>query len=42
MRAPEAWKKKRILEALLIEMQNPTLTEPKDIRNLLLFRNGVT
>ena len=49
MRAPEDWKKRRILETFLIKMQNPTLNDHKDIRNdhkdirnLLFFRNGIT
>ena len=41
MRASKDWKKRRILETFLIKIKNPTLNDHKDIRNLLLFRNGV-
>ena len=42
MRAPEDWRKRRIWETFLIKIQNPTLNDHKDVRTLLLFRNGVT
>ena len=42
MRALEDWRKRRILETFLIKIQNPTLNDHKNVRNLLLFINGVT
>ena len=42
MRAPVDWKKRGVLETCFIKMKNPNLNDQKDIRNLLLFRNGVT
>ena len=39
---PTDTRKRKILEAYFIKIQNPTLNDQKDIKNLFLFRHGVT
>ena len=41
-KAPEETRKRKILEAYHIMINKPSLNDQKDIKSLLLFRNGIT
>ena len=41
-RAPDDWRKRRILKAFFIKMLNSSINDHRDIKNLCLFRNGIT
>ena len=40
--APKNAHKRKLLEAMIIRLHNPSLNEQLETKSLILFRNGVT